>query len=169
MSHKKQRYATDPEYRESRKARDRAYKRANSARINAQRRQRYARNPKLTAIANLKTRLRLYGLSHADYEAMSSRQNGACALCGRKPGGTLCVDHCHVTGRPRHLLCRKCNIGLGNFNEDPVLVRAAADYLEVWRMTHEIRKPRRSLPREAGTGGGYPRGVNPKACSKRLA
>ena len=39
------------------------------------------------------------------------------------------VDHCHRTGKVRGILCHKCNIGLGHFNDDPVLFARAAEYV----------------------------------------
>lgn len=38
-------------------------------------------------------------------------------------------DHCHRTGRPRGLLCHKCNRALPSW-VTPSWLRAAADYLE---------------------------------------
>jgi hypothetical protein len=48
---------------------------------------------------------------------MLASQNHVCAVCGEKPGGgsPLAVDHCHVTGRVRALLCTVCNFKLGAY------------------------------------------------------
>ena len=40
------------------------------------------------------------------------------------------IDHDHKTGFLRGLLCRSCNLGLGDFEDQPWLLRRAADYLE---------------------------------------
>jgi hypothetical protein len=45
----------------------------------------------------------------------------------------LSVDHCHVTNKVRWLLCSKCNVGLGQFDDDPELLREAANCLDEWR------------------------------------
>lgn len=45
------------------------------------------------------------------------------------PRGVWCLDHDHATDEFRDYLCHKCNMGLGNFNDDPVLMEAAAIYL----------------------------------------
>ena len=140
MSHDKERYATDPEYRKRTRAYARAYQHFNEAKINAQRRRRCALNQQ-TAATNRKSRLRRYGLSEADYDNMSARQSGACAICRKKPDERLCIDHSHVTRKLRDLLCRRCNGGLGCYDDDPVLVRAAADYLDRWRLAHEAPGP----------------------------
>jgi hypothetical protein len=79
------------------------------------------------------TRWRIYGLTQADYDLMVAAQNGLCAICERRPSGRLCVDHDHATRWLRFLLCRKCNIGFGHFDEDPRLLRRAADYAEFWQ------------------------------------
>src|SRR3977135_2015219 len=77
-------------------------------------------------------RARRYGLSLADYRALQQRQGNACAIC-RKLTRALCIDHCHVTGRVRGLLCRSCNSALGLDAHAPRLLRAALAYL--WATT----------------------------------
>lgn len=64
-------------------------------------------------------------------------QQGKCVICGEvKP---LCRDHDHNTGLDRGFLCRSCNIGLGHFNDDPVLLRKAAIYVTRFKEMHENR------------------------------
>ena len=50
-----------------------------------------------------------------------------CVICGSE--GQLVVDHDHVTGKVRGMLCNHCNRGLGHFRDDPVLLEFAAQYL----------------------------------------
>ena len=59
---------------------------------------------------------------------MLAAQDGLCAICGTAPAAH--VDHDHETGAVRQLLCFHCNGGLGQFRDDPVVLRAAADYVE---------------------------------------
>ncbi len=67
----------------------------------------------------------------ADYEALLLRQNGACAICDTRPSSAkhLAIDHDHVTGKIRGLLCTGCNWALGRFKDDPARFDAAARYL----------------------------------------
>ena len=59
-----------------------------------------------------------YGFSAELVVELLRIQAGACAICtvllqrGSGPRGVH-RDHCHVTGQPRGLLCRACNICLG--------------------------------------------------------
>lgn len=82
-------------------------------------------------------RLRQYGMTEADYNALLSGQGGGCAICGTTEagagGGQLPVDHDHETGEVRGLLCHNCNSGLGRFGDDPDRLIAAASYLLVRR------------------------------------
>ena len=42
----------------------------------------------------------------------------------------LTVDHNHVTGQIRGLLCTNCNLGIGNFKDKTELLKNAIKYLE---------------------------------------
>lgn len=42
----------------------------------------------------------------------------------------LVIDHCHVTGKVRGLLCNGCNTALGAFQDDPKVLRRAISYLK---------------------------------------
>lgn len=73
-----------------------------------------------------------YGITTEQYEQMLTDQNGVCKICkgpDNGPWNCFAVDHCHKTGRVRGLLCAKCNKGLGQFNDDPALLKSAAEYL----------------------------------------
>jgi hypothetical protein len=63
-----------------------------------------------------------------------ARQGGQCGLCGQSDKAAWHYDHDHETGQWRLVLCSKCNNGLGFFDDDPELLRQAADYIEKFRM-----------------------------------
>lgn len=66
------------------------------------------------------------------YESTLADQSGGCAICGEAPSPdkSLAVDHCHVTGDVRGLLCTVCNWALGRFKDDPGRFESAARYLK---------------------------------------
>ena len=77
-----------------------------------------------------------FGITLAQFQAMSTAQNNVCAICKLpewKPGRwgkmSLAVDHCHATNTVRGLLCNRCNQAIGQFNDDPELLEAAVIYL----------------------------------------
>ena len=77
-----------------------------------------------------------YGITNAEYDALLAAQDGLCLLC-KKPAAVLTrrlhVDHDHVSGKVRGLLCHGCNTAIGSMGDDPSLLRAAADYIEARR------------------------------------
>lgn len=81
--------------------------------------------------ANLRVSLKhLYGLTLEEYKDMEEEQGGRCAICGEVPDRhRLYVDHDHKTGEVRGLLCSRCNMGLGQFRDNPRFLEAALDYL----------------------------------------
>jgi hypothetical protein len=110
-----------------------AWERANITKILARRK--IARNTPEGKLIQREYHLKkFYGLSLADYNKLLEAQGGVCAICGKPPHGKgikdLDTDHNHTTGEVRKLLCRKCNHGLGSFDENPDRLRHAAEYLE---------------------------------------
>lgn len=83
---------------------------------------------------NRVTRLRKLGMTLEDYARLFSEQGGKCAICRTADTGVkknnFPVDHDHKTGKVRGLLCDRCNTSLGQFEDNPDLLRKAADYLE---------------------------------------
>jgi protein-arginine kinase activator protein McsA len=53
--------------------------------------------------------------------------DGKCNICGKT--AKLAVDHDHKTNKFRGLLCDNCNMGLGQFKDDPMLLEFAQIYL----------------------------------------
>lgn len=75
-----------------------------------------------------------YGLTEADYDVMLAAQNNACAICcGNEPLGRsnkyFHVDHDHVSGVVRGLLCAKCNTAIGLLDDDVQRVARVLEYL----------------------------------------
>lgn len=108
---------------------ERVWRKANPESIKA-RRDRYA--PKSRRKAMDRYRLRVYGITPEQFEALTVLQNGKCAICGAtesSDGRGLCVDHCHATGVVRGLLCSGCNKGLGHFSDSADRMLAASEYL----------------------------------------
>lgn len=76
-----------------------------------------------------KLRLKRHGLTEEDYNELFSKQNGMCAICMRVPSRRLDIDHDHQTGRVRGLLCNPCNQALGLLQDNPLIIKAALQYI----------------------------------------
>lgn len=75
--------------------------------------------------------LKQYGMTLEDFQKLSDKQGSKCAICKELPkdGQRLCVDHDHSTGKVRGLLCRSCNLLLGNLKDKLANARAVVSYL----------------------------------------
>lgn len=75
---------------------------------------------------------RRYGLVTADVSVMLMAQGGLCAACGGPPDDQrpLLVDHDHITGAVRGLLCNSCNLTLGRSKESCERLGGLIQYLE---------------------------------------
>jgi DNA repair exonuclease SbcCD ATPase subunit len=72
----------------------------------------------------------LYNISLEEVDALLIKQQHRCPICKRSLKETLrCVDHDHKTGKTRGILCSKCNLGIGHFEDDPDLLESAVKYL----------------------------------------
>lgn len=71
-----------------------------------------------------------YGLEAEEYIKLISKAH--CEICKTINSGKKAfhVDHCHQTGKVRGLLCNKCNLALGGFNDNKDLLTAAIKYLD---------------------------------------
>lgn len=74
-----------------------------------------------------------YNMTH---EALREfrKQRSVCEICGRN--GLLYVDHHHVTGIVRGILCPRCNSAIGLLKEDRGLFESAIRYLEAHNGTN---------------------------------
>ncbi len=88
---------------------------------------------------NKRYNLKKFGLTLEQYNEMFKNQNGLCAICHKpevkidlKTGLilSLAVDHNHITGKVRGLLCRNCNVGIGYLLDSSDILRNAALYLD---------------------------------------
>lgn len=72
-----------------------------------------------------------YGISIDTYNTILVAQKGLCAICKFPPNEeeNLCVDHCHETNKIRGLLCKPCNLLIGNANNDVARLLSAVHYL----------------------------------------
>jgi hypothetical protein len=78
-----------------------------------------------------------YGLDAEDFKSWCEAQDNKCRIC-KEPLAfdapprkrLIAVDHCHTTGKVCGILCKRCNVTIGSFKENPQLLRAAADYCE---------------------------------------
>lgn len=79
-----------------------------------------------------------YGLTLEQVEEMKREQEGLCAICSKECGHLfyrqgLQIDHDHISGRVRGLLCHNCNVGIGFLQESPAILKAAIRYLETFQ------------------------------------
>jgi hypothetical protein len=83
----------------------------------------------------LERRCKKFGISVVEYTNMVSTQNNSCAICKKHKddfsgrGNAFHIDHCHISGRVRGLLCSNCNTGLGQFKDNIKFMENAIQYL----------------------------------------
>jgi hypothetical protein len=87
----------------------------------------------LTSSPN-RSRKRKRGVTPEMFEQMLHEQKGVCAACGKEQEGQrLSIDHDHVTGQVRGLLCYGCNIALGHLRDNPEHVLGLFHYIKKYK------------------------------------
>jgi hypothetical protein len=75
---------------------------------------------------------RFHGLSPEEYESILNSQGGVCAICQKDQWNSKGpnVDHDHLTGNIRGILCNGCNTALGLIKENSDTAIAMAEYIK---------------------------------------
>lgn len=117
---------------EKRKAKAKEYQQNNKETINEYARKYRANPDNRNKLRSIRLKYR-YKITPEEYDRMYNAQAGCCKVCGLhstcfdKP---LYVDHCHTTEKVRGLLCHKCNVAIGLFDDDLEKIKSAIRYLE---------------------------------------
>jgi hypothetical protein len=70
-----------------------------------------------------------YGITLEQFDRLLEDQHGKCANTECRNDATV-VDHNHQTGEVRGLLCNGCNTAAGLAQDNPIVLRGLANYLE---------------------------------------
>ena len=76
------------------------------------------------------------GISKENWNKFNNITN--CLICGAQTN--LVTDHCHSTLQVRGKLCHNCNLGLGHFKDDPMLLEFAQIYLMFYSQEDQEQK-----------------------------
>jgi len=127
---RKKKEANPEEYAKQNAARFRDYYNKNKEKFKAARDKWNKAHPEEMRAASYKYHIKKkYGLTIEEHTNMIEAQGNRCKICNEEMS-TPHVDHDHITGKVRGLLCPNCNTGLGKFKDSvPNLLRAVA-YLE---------------------------------------
>lgn len=74
-------------------------------------------------------KIRRYRVNRSDFMTLIKKQNFCCAICKKPFEKTPNIDHDHDTGIVRGLLCSNCNVGIGMFQHNTVIIKSAMSYI----------------------------------------
>ena len=89
-------------------------------------RKQYNRDPAKAAFRSIRSK---YKVTQEEFDAKLAAQGGKCTICSI-PLDKPHFDHDHATGKNRDLLCRFCNLVLGNARDNIQVLQNAIDYLK---------------------------------------
>jgi hypothetical protein len=124
----------DPEYRKRQLINSRKYAILHKDRIKTYAIKRRLLHSERDAFnKRVSTLKRKYNLTLEEYNILKDNSNNTCYICGRSPalGKVLHIDHNHITGKIRGLLCAQCNWYLGFIEKDNKILDKIKNYLEL--------------------------------------
>lgn len=112
-------------------------------------------------MSRVKHLLKKFGITDEQYERLHSEQQGCCSICGKHSSTfakRLAVDHDHVSGEIRGLLCFRCNryaVGRLRKGAGTDLLRSVIRYLDReytgWIVPPKVKKKRKKRGRKRKT------------------
>ena len=78
-------------------------------------------------------RKRRMGITEDYVTEQLKNQKYQCGICASPVTEASHVDHNHLTGKPRGILCKPCNLALGGFGDSVDRLTEAALYLRIWQ------------------------------------
>lgn len=73
---------------------------------------------------------RRYGITAEEYLEIERTQEYVCAICKQEDHVRLAIDHDHITGKVRGLLCYHCNRALGMMRDNIEWIENMVAYLK---------------------------------------
>ena len=85
-------------------------------------------------------RKKKYDIDEDQFDLLWAVFKGKCGICNNdlimpvlsrgQPLNAVAIDHSHITGNLRGLLCNGCNKGLGLFKDNPEYLKSAAKWVQ---------------------------------------
>jgi len=105
---------------------------------NSEARKAYVKLPHVRAKYSARNREKTTGISAENFKLLFDLAGGKCSICSKpmaiapakSAGLKAFADHDHITGKPRGVICNRCNSGLGFFDDSIESLKSAIAYLE---------------------------------------
>lgn len=79
-----------------------------------------------------------YNITLNEYDKLI-KENCNCQICGIELQNPH-IDHDHITGKVRGVLCKKCNTGIGMLQDNVNILKNAISYLELFQFSLYIKE-----------------------------
>lgn len=104
----------------------------------------YNKKPRVKEYARFKQIEYKYKITKETYEYLIESQESKCAICNKplesENSKNIHVDHNHINGEIRGILCHNCNALLGMAKEDTKILTSAINYLDKWDREKRINR-----------------------------